>query len=167
MIYKKLLPCLITILLSVTAVSQSVKKIDRDSFSLQYPDTWQIDTKDEDYDPDALFSIDAPNDNGMIMFIIADIAIDLDEMLKEQEADIKDKLIKKPTEITSFTKWGNFTGKGKTIKGKILGIMKGEVNVFVCHAGDKTLYVMEQLFEESIEETKAALAIISSSFKFK
>jgi hypothetical protein len=143
------------------------KMIDRDSFSLKYPDSWEIDTKDEDYDPDALFSLDAPDDNGMVMIIILDMVVDLDDMLKEQDSDIRDRLMKKPTSVTNFSKWGNYTGKGKTYKGKIMGVIEGEVNVFVCHIGEHTFYVMEQLFEEKMEEVRSGIKMISSSFRFK
>ncbi len=158
---------LTAMLLSVAVFSQNTKTITRDSFSLQYPANWTIDTKDEDYDPDALFSLDAPDDNGMVMFIIVDLPVDLDEMLAEQEKDIRAKLIKSPKSVTNFTKWGNYTGMGKSFKGRIMGVMDGEVNVFVSHIGGRTFYVMEQLFEEGMEDTRSGIKIIASSFKFK
>lgn len=107
MIKKTILPVFFFLALLCNAFSQKTKKIDRDSFLLEYPASWTIDTKDEDYDPDALFSIDAPDDGGMIMFIIIDLAVDIDELLKEQEEGVKESLIKKPTSFLTFDKWGS------------------------------------------------------------
>jgi len=61
--------------------AQTMKTITRDSFSLKYPETWKIDKEDADYDPDALFSIDAPDDQNLIMFFVFNTVIDSDEML--------------------------------------------------------------------------------------
>jgi hypothetical protein len=167
MIKKRTLSVLFFLALLSNGFSQKTKKIDRDSFQLEYPVSWVIDTKDEDYDPDAIFSIDAPDDGGMIMFMIIDLAIDIDELLKDQEEGVKESLIKKPTSFLTFDKWGSLKGKGKTIKGKLLGILKGQVNLFVCTVGDKTLFIMEQYSDEDADIVKDGIATISASFRFK
>src|SRR5258705_8690828 len=90
---KILLPVLF--LLSITITSQAQKTINRDSFSLKYPEKWEIDTKDEDYDADAMFSIDAPDDN-MIMFVIFSMALDTADLMNEQVKAFTSELIKNP-----------------------------------------------------------------------
>jgi hypothetical protein len=140
---------------------------DREGFHLEYPSSWKIDTKDEDYDPDALFSIDSPRDGGMIMFIMIDMDMDPDELLTSEEEAIIESVIKKPTSVTSFKSWGNFSGKGKTIKGKLLGLLKGQVNIFIHVANEKTLVVMEQYYDNDADEVIPDLKKIAASFRLK
>ena|SRR5688572_30221126 len=83
-------------------------KIDRDSFSLQYPSNWRIDTEDEDYDPDAFFSLESPDDN-LVMFMIFNVPVDKDELLNAQLEAFSSQVIKKP-EITEFNRWGDYYG---------------------------------------------------------
>lgn len=147
--------------------AQSLKTIDRDSFSLKYPDTWTIDTKDEDYDPDALFSLDAPADGATMMFMIFDAVIDVDDMLKAQQEAMTKEVIKKPTSISNFYQWGNYKGKGILIQGKILGVLKGQVKVFIYTDNNKSMLVMEQIYDSDMAVTGKEFEQIAKSFKFK
>lgn len=154
-------------LFTLTAGAQNMKTIDRDSFSLKYPSTWSIDTKDEDYDPDALFSLDAPAEGATILFMIFDSVIDTDDMLKAQEEAMTKEVIKKPSSITNFYNWGNYKGKGILIKGKILGVLKGQVKVFIYTDDHKSMLVMEQIYDSDMLVTGAEFEQIAKSFKFK
>lgn len=155
------------LLFTLTAEAQNMKTIDRDSFSLKYPDTWTIDTKDEDYDPDALFSLDAPAEGATIMFMIFDAVIDVDDMLKAQQEAMTKEVIKKPSSITQFNEWGNYKGKGILIKGKILGVLKGQVKVFIYTDDNKSMLVMEQIYDSDMVVTGVEFEQIAKSFKFK
>lgn len=123
--------------------SQKTLTITRDSFSVKYPDTWTIDKADEDYDPDALFSLDSPKDGGSIMFMIFSLPIDPDEMLNAQAKEMTKGLIKKPTAIKNFSIWGSYSGKGKIIEGKIMGLFKGHIKLFIYTDANKSMLVME------------------------
>ncbi len=155
------------LLFTIAAGAQTMKTIDRDSFSLKYPSTWAIDTKDEDYDPDALFSLDAPAEGATIMFMIFDAVIDVDDMLKAQQEAMTKEVIKKPSSITNFYQWGNYKGKGILIKGKILGVLKGQVKVFIYTDDNKSMLVMEQIYDEDMVVTGAEFEQIAKSFRFK
>ena len=140
--------------------------ITRDSFSLKYPEKWKIDKEDPDYDADALFSMDAPDDQNLIMFFVFKTVIDSDEMLKEQIKSLSESLIKN-LEISNFTQWGRYKGKGKILKGNFLGAYKGYLRLF-CYADDhKSMFVMEQVYGSASEEVKNELKSISDSFTFK
>jgi hypothetical protein len=153
-------------LLSITVNSYAQKTIDRDSFSVKYPDQWAIDTKDEDYDADALFSIDAPDGENMIMFIIFSMAIDTAELMSEQVKAFTAELIKKP-EITHFDTWGKYKGSGTILKGKLMGVFKGFVRIFVYGDEHKTMIVVEQCYDKAYETLKKDYDLMSSSFQFK
>jgi hypothetical protein len=161
---------LLSVLLFVATTSycQTIKTIDRDSFSLIYPDSWTIDKTDEDYDPDALFSLDASKaDGASMMFMIFSLPLDADEMLNEQVKTMTKALVKNPTSITDFDTWGNLKGKGKIIKGKLMGIFKGHIKLFMYTDDSKSMLVMEQLYDADVEKVAADFLSIANSFKFK
>ena len=146
--------------------AQTMKTITRDSFSLKYPEKWKIDKDDPDYDPDALFSIDAPDDQTLIMFFVFNTVIDADEMLAEQIKAMSESLLKNP-EITDFTDWGKYKGKGKILKGKFLGVYKGYIRLFFFADDHKSMLVMEQVYDSATDEVKTGLRSIVDSFTFK
>jgi hypothetical protein len=165
---KKSLFSLFVFLLLFTIIGNAqvqYSDIRRDSFSLKYPSDWKIDTDDEDYDPDNLFSIDSPDDN-MVMFMIFNVSVDRDELLESQVEAFTSQLIKKP-EITEFSNWGNYEGKGKILKGKLLGVFKGFVKIFVYTDQHKSMIVVEQCFDKNYETLKKSYELISSSFRFR
>jgi hypothetical protein len=166
---KTILALMLLLCISAPALfAQTMKTITitRDSFSLKYPEKWKIDKEDPDYDADALFSIDAPDDQNLIMFFVFNTVIDSDEMLKEQIKSLSASLIKNP-EISDFTQWGKYKGKGKILKGKFLGVYKGYIRLF-CYADEyKSMLVMEQVYDSATEEVKNELKSISDSFTFK
>ena len=146
--------------------AQTMNEIRRDSFSLKYPEKWKIDKDDPDYDPDALFSIDAPDDQNLIMFFVFNTVIDSDEMLTEQIKSLSGSLLKNP-EISDFSQWGKYKGKGKIVKGKFLGVYKGYIRLFCYADNHKSMFVMEQVYESTTDNVKNELKAISDSFTFK
>lgn len=140
--------------------------IERPGFSLQYPANWQVDTEDEDYDPDALFSIDSPDGGSMIMFVIFDRAADTAHVMREQVAAFTAQLIKNP-ELAHFDTWGKYKGSGTVLKGKLMDVFKGTVRIFVYTDNDKTMTVVEQFFDKDYEGLRKGYELISSSFQFK
>lgn len=145
--------------------AQTMKTISRDSFSLKYPEKWKIDTEDPDYDPDGLFSIDAPDDQNMIMFFVFNTVVDADEMLTEQIKALSESVLKNP-EVTDFIDWGKYKGKGKLLKGKFLGSLKGEIRLFFYADDHKSMLVMEQVYDSASSDVKAELKSIIDSFTF-
>ncbi|HET6994946.1 MAG TPA: hypothetical protein VFI06_08180 [Chitinophagaceae bacterium] len=153
-------------ILCLSFISQAQKKIDREGFSMQYPQGWTIDTADEDYDADALFSLDSPDGDNMIMFVIYDMALDTADLMKEQVTAFTAELLKKPV-ISHFNTWGKYKGSGKILKGKLMGVYKGFVRIFIYTDGKKTMTVVEQCFDKAYEELKKDYDLMASSFEFK
>lgn len=157
---------LATTLIGQTLLAQEKKTISREAFSLQYPGEWTIDTEDEDYDPDALFSLDSPDGENMIMFIIFDMAVDADELMNEQVKAFSEQLIKKPA-VATFNTWGKFKGKGTMLSGKLMGVFKGAVRIFVYSEEERTMLVVEQYYDKAIDKLKKDYDLIANTFKFK
>jgi len=153
-------------MMSQLGLAQEKQSIKREAFSLQYPEGWTIDTEDEDYDPDALFSLDSPDEENMVMFIIFDMAVDADELMQEQINAFTAELIKKPT-VTKFDTWGKFKGKGTMLSGKLMGVFKGAVRIFVYSEEERTMLVVEQYYDKAIGKLKKDYDLIANSFKFK
>lgn len=146
--------------------AQQHATIQRDGFSLSYPADWKIDTEDEDYDPDALFSIDSPDGENMIMFIIFTAAVDPDDLLEAQVDAFSGELVKNPG-ITTFDSWGKYKGKGKLLKGKLLGVFSGFVRIFVYGDEHKTMLVVEQCYDKAYAAgLKKDYDLIAASFSF-
>ena len=164
---KTILAFVLLFCISATGLyAQNMKTITRDSFSVRYPEKWKIDKEDPDYDPDALFSIDAPDDQTLIMFFVFNTVIDANEMLTEQIKAMSESLLKNP-EITDFTDWGKYKGKGKVLKGKFLGVYKGYIKLFFYADDHKSMLVMEQVYDSATDDVKAELKSIVDSFTFK
>ena len=164
---KKTILAFVLFCISASALyAQTMKTITRDSFSLKYPDKWKIDKEDPDYDPDGLFSIDAPDEQNMIMFFVFNTVIDSDEMLTEQIKALSESVLKNP-EITDFAEWGKYKGKGKILKGKFLGSLKGHIRLFFYADDHKSMLVMEQVYDSASADIKAELNSIIDSFTFK
>jgi len=159
---------LITLLLACcfSFVNHAQNKIDREGFSMKYPSGWAIDTADEDYDADALFSIDSPNGENMIMFVIYDMSLDTADLMQKQVDAFTAELLKKP-EISHFNNWGKYKGSGKVLKGKLAGVYKGAVRIFIYTDGKKTLTVIEQFNDKDYEGLKKDYELMASSFAFK
>ena len=157
---------LLLCVISPAVYAQTMKTITRDSFSLKYPEKWKIDKEDPDYDADALFSIEAPDGENMIMFFVFNTVIDSDVMLTEQIKSLSESVLKNP-EITNFTDWGKYMGKGKVLKGKFSGIYKGYISLFVYADKHKSMLVMEQVYDSATPEVKAEVKSIIDSFTFK
>lgn len=159
---------LFTILLisGLPFINYAQHKIDREGFSMQCPAGWAIDTADEDYDADALFSIDSPDGENMIMFVIYDMALDTADLMKKHEEGFTAKLLKNPA-VTRFSSWGRYKGSGKILKGKLMGVLKGTVRIFIYTDGKKTMTVIEQYYDKTYEELKQGYELMASSFEFK
>ena len=62
---------------------------------------------------------------------------------------------------------GVIKGKGILIKGKILGVLKGQVKVFIYTDEHKSMLVMEQVYDSDLPVTGKEFEQIAMSFKFK
>ena len=138
------------------------KEIIRPNFRVKYPTNWTIDTADEDYDPDRLFSIESPG-NSLTMFIIFDAETSPKENIENQINAHVPKLLKNPERIP-FTNWGQYIGEGIELKGKILGLYQGGVRIFSYSTKIKSFIIVEFSYEEDLKQVKPGLELIELTF---
>jgi hypothetical protein len=153
-------------LLCTQLVFAQTTKIDRPGFTLEYPSSWTVDTKDPDYDPDALFSLDI-DENNLMMFVIMDTKVDPKMLIDAQQSQLKERLMKKTESETPFTRWGAYTGNGLTMKGKLLGVFPGTIRIFSANHGELTLLVVSQCLDSDLKKWETAMKNVEQSFHFK
>jgi hypothetical protein len=143
-------------------VSQPAKLV-RDRFELQYPSNWEIDTEDEDHDPDHMFSIDSPG-SAFVMIVIGDVASDPEDNLQTHLRQFEKLMSNSAT--SRFDRYGGLTGKGATLKGRIMGI-RTTVRLFACQQDDLTILITQQCPDEDFKQTQGGFSLIEKSFVLK
>lgn len=136
---------------------------DRDRFTLQYPSNWKIDTEDEDYDPDQMFFIESPG-AAFVLFVIMDWESDIEENIQEQ-VDAFSKFLGSP-EKSEFRTWGEFSGLGAKMTGRVLGI-ETTVKVFSYSEDEASFIIVMQYPEEDLSYLSAGFDLIENSFSLK
>ena len=135
----------------------------RDRFQLQYPTNWRIDVDDEDYDPDQMFSIDSPG-SAFVMFVIGTVETEPEDNLQMQIRQFK-KLMSSPA-IDRFERYGRLTGKGATLKGKVMGI-RTTTRLFAFSQDELTVMITQQCPDDDLNRAQDGLTLIESSFMFR
>ncbi len=144
------------------AETEKPQLITRKAFQLKYPRNWKVDTADEDYEPDHLFSINSSGQS-TVTFVILEKSVDQKEHVRIHENAFVPKLIADPTR-TEFRRWGRFEGNGVELKGHMLHIVRGSVRIF-CHSGKNSSFtVIEQTNDEDAPSVKPGFALVENSF---
>jgi hypothetical protein len=139
------------------------KKLAREKFEIQYPSNWKIDTEGKDYDPDHMFSIESPG-SAFVMFVIGPGETVPEDTLKEQIRQFE-KLMGSP-DIERFERYGGLTGKGATLKGRILGI-RTTAKLFAFHEDGLTVMITQSCPDEDLQPVQAGFSLIENSFTLK
>jgi len=138
----------------------------RPSYKLEYPYKWAIDSTEKYYDIDAYISIESPSGSSFVTFMFFNTSIDEKEQIEEQ---IKEQLevTMKNGEVTRFEKWGAYNGQGATIKGRLLGIFKGELKIFI-HATDSSSFLFLSQVQDDVRLIdEESVKLIENSFRLK
>ena len=146
-------------------INSIVKKIflKRPTYNLEYPYNWYIDSTDSDFDIDNYFSIDSKSESGFVKFIFFNTQLDEEVHLKEQIKEHLKVTVKNGT-VSYFNKWGIYTGQGAIIKGKMLGVFKGELKLFVHSNDSSSFLIFSQILDEDKLRDEQGLKIIENSF---
>src|SRR5262249_5225188 len=99
----------------------------RESFRFDYPGSWTIDGKDEEYDPDSCISVDTSED-AFIKFRVFDPVNDPSKILAIM-ARGHEKNMPGCTK-TEFKRWGRYDGLGISLQWTYKNIAKSTVRVF-------------------------------------
>ncbi|OGQ24442.1 MAG: hypothetical protein A2138_14050 [Deltaproteobacteria bacterium RBG_16_71_12] len=139
-------------------------RIERPGFELSYPGNWRIDDKDEDYDPDRLFSIESPGSASVTISVMPVVA-DLDDVMETQR-EVHRKLMPAPAATTTLVHWGAFDGKGMRMEGRIFG-MKGTITAFAATSDGRTLMIVSQVFDDDRASVVPGLELIERTLKLR
>lgn len=143
---------------------RSTRPIVRERFHLEYPGNWTVDEKDEDYDPDHLFSIDSAG-SCHVTVIVIDAAISAKTSVETQVEAFVPRIVKHPVQ-TPFGRWGAYNGEGVALAGKILGLMKGSIRIFAHESEreDLTLTIVEFCYDEDLPLARPGFELIERTF---
>jgi hypothetical protein len=143
---------------------RSTRPIVRERFHLEYPGNWAIDEKDEDYDPDHLFSVDSPG-SCSVTVIVFDAAISAKISVDAQVEALVPRVVKHPV-LARFARWGAYDGEGVTVGGKIFGLMKGSIRIFAHESEreDLTFTIVEFCFDEDLALVRPGFELIERTF---
>jgi hypothetical protein len=168
-----LIPVWVVLMLGIYSCAEKSKKttseeitLDRPGYTMKYPANWKVDSSDEDFDYDSYFTLDTHSDNGFISIFIFNDSISTDVHVEEQiKAHLKQTI--KNGAVTRYTSWGNYTGTGARIRGKLMGVFKGEVNVFAYSTDSSGFLALYQLFDSDRKLDESGFELIKSSFRLK
>jgi hypothetical protein len=105
------------------------KAIDRETFSLTLPSAWIEDTKDEDYDANALVTFERPQETCLVMVIIGKKSAGADaRIFLEAEREVFEKQLT-GVKTSPLTSWEGHAAKGYEMRGKSQGIMAARVRI--------------------------------------
>jgi hypothetical protein len=147
------------------AKSQDTLTINREGFSIKHLSTWKIETEDNDYNPDSLFTLGAIDDEAIILFFISSKKTDPTYILNEQKKSFEKK-IKIPVTL-DFSNWGHYNGKGAILQGKIEDVMQVTVRLFAFSQDGKTVLIVEFATDETRNKLKDQFKLIENSFTIK
>lgn len=132
----------------------------RERFQLEYPGNWTVDVEDEDYDPDAMFSIESPG-AAFVMCVIGVGEMNPEEILQIHIGNFE-KLMDNVA-VERFEQLGSLTGKGARLKGTILGFRTTTKIFSFCQDG-LLVQIVQQCPDADLSYAKEGLELIENSF---
>ena len=139
--------------------------LEREGFQLRFPGNWRVSSEEDDFDPDAYFSIDSPGGSYVTIELI-DEPVAVDEEVRQCVADFVPEWISRPT-TEPFTKWGGHEGLGLHLTGRTAYGDKGGVRIF-AHSGDRGAFVVIEVYcDKGLEHVSPGFELIRKTFKLQ
>ena len=143
----------------------SPKALEREGFQLKFPGNWRVASEEDDFDPDAYFSIDSPGGSYVTVEVI-DEPIAVDEEVRQCVADFVPEWISRPAK-EPFTTWGGYEGLGLHLTGRTAYGDQGGVRIF-AHSTDRGAFVViEVYYDEGLEHATPGFELIRETFKLQ
>ncbi len=143
----------------------SPKTLEREGFELRFPGNWRVASEEDDFDPDAYFSIDSPGGSYVTIELI-DEPVAVDEEVRQCVADFVPEWISRP-EQEPFTQWGAYKGLGLHLSGSTADGEEGGVRIF-AHEGDRGAFVaVEIYYAEDRDHVSPGFELIRKSFQLR
>ncbi len=151
-----------------TATPYPDTKIDRKTFSMALRAIWKEDTTGANYDPDTFVMFERGTSTNCLFEILIgkkSAGASVDGLLASQR-DGWLKIVSEP-KVTEFHEWGNYTGKGVEIEGKVQGTFLQQHRIFVFTKGDAVCLVIESAPPKDFFLYSGDFKTIRNSFKLK
>jgi hypothetical protein len=139
--------------------------VDRNTFTLKFPNDWKEDTAAKDFKPDNNFTIDSAH-NTYIQFNIAPKAPDTQKVLDNAVFNL-DGLAITTLSKTPITQWGGYTGVGVHLKGKIMDTYPGGIRVFTFNTAHYNVLVVEFYYSQELADVQGEMDFIDQNFHMK
>ncbi len=136
------------------------------ALQMKYDAKMKVDSSDADFDFDSYFTFNTPSDNGFVSFFIFNVKIDEEQAVKDQVAAMSKEVMKEPT-VTKLETWGKYKGHGAVMKGKLMGLMKGEIRIFAYGTDDRSILVVYQVYESDKPLDLPGLELMEKTFTLK
>ncbi len=144
--------------------------ITQPGFTLRHPSNWKYDLTNANHDPEHYFYLDTPGgsyievsfeEKGTDPTVEYDVAQENLDMKLSQYEDY----LSSPSTVP-FDTYGKFKGKGVILTGRYLG--SGiTMRAFSYVEGEKTLIILEHVYEMDLKLVKPGMDLIESSLTLK
>jgi hypothetical protein len=146
--------------------SSNIKSTNRKTFSVQYPAGWYIDSLDDDFNPDKLFSINTDSGENYISFYLFDEAISIEDHVNTM-VETNKELIMRDGVVTPFSSWGKFKGKGAVMSGSFFSANEGKIKIFAYTTAKKGFLIYQHTYNSDEALYKEGFDLIEKTFELK
>jgi hypothetical protein len=137
----------------------------RAGYALEFPGNWRVASEEDDFDPDAYFSIDSPGGSYLTIEIV-DEPLDVAEEVRLCVADYVPEWLPRPAK-EPFTDWGAYEGLGLDLSGRTVHGERGGVRIF-AHSGEGGGFVVVEVFyDDERAQAEPGFALIRKSFQLR
>ena len=135
------------------------------SFTLQMPGNWRVASEEEDFDPDAYFTIDSSGDSFVTIELI-DEAIAVDDEVRQCVADYVPEWIARPSK-RAFTDWGAYKGLGVELTGTTSDGYEGGARIFAHSSDQGSFIVLEVYYADELPQVAPGFELIRKTFQHR
>jgi hypothetical protein len=132
----------------------------RKGFKFEYPASWTVDEKDEDFDPDHKINIDASK-KAFVGFVI--VEPEKSELFSKYVKIFESKM--PAATKTEFDQWGKYKGTGTSLQGKFSNGTTYSIRIFAFNDSNKTFLINETMPDSEKAELTAGFRIVEESFE--
>jgi hypothetical protein len=150
--------------LEVPAALRPPARIERVGFSLELPPGWTIDTSDPEYDPDHDFTVEPPDLDAAVRFVLHDSPSEPEEAVETTRRDLAAAF--DATVAGTFERWGEWEGAGLRLEAS-LQVKRYVIMVFSGTTGDASFEVVELSEASALDAALPAFERMRASFELK
>ena len=140
--------------------------LNQSTYDLTYYSDWNLDDKDEYFDIESDFLLDAPSKQGFISFGIFPFKKDYKTIVENHvKAYVGDAI--ENAEVTYFNSWGKYSGYGARLKGKVEGNWPGEIVTFAFSTDTSAFNVDYQILDKNMYLDQSGIDLAEQTFRLK